>query len=361
VIRRGLIFGVLALLYAVTFAASAVATDGPGLAFLHLGTRPAVLEVVSSDAAGGAPVRIAGGGKGVRPLPYPLSSLSWAADGSAVAFAGITSLRGGLRAESRAIFLAPLDGGRPVELPGTAGGLSPVFSPDGSEIAYLRIKGRGDSSETLPNGKTHHVYSHSSIWLTSLDGKRTRQITPWVKDIANWPSSFSPDGSTLGITRSETDGRPAEAVALRIDGSGSTVIAKNAGSPVYSPDGTKIAMVHVWYRPFRETSPSGRKLVGVETASDLFVVNADGSGSTRLTKTEAIEESPAWDPSGRRLAFVRLSRAKTENAFLGLGDSMMEINADGSCSTKVLSAPKDAFLSPAWQPGPGREARPIAC
>jgi hypothetical protein len=46
---------------------------------------------------------------------------------------------------------------------------------------------------------------------------------------------------------------------------------------------------------------------------------------------------------------------------LGLGDAVMEINADGSCATKVLFAPKNAFLSPVWQPGPGREAGPIAC
>lgn len=313
-IRRGLIFGVIAVLLSVGIAtaAPAPAPEGPRLAYLHLGTKPAVLEIALSDAAGGAPERIAGRGKRDLPLPYPFSSVSWAANGSAVAFAGITSLRGGLRPESRAIFLAPLNGGKPVEVPGTAGGLDPVASPDGSEIAYIRIKGRGDSSESLPNGKVHRVYSHSSIWLTSLDGKVTRRLTPWAKDIPVWPSSFSPDGSTLGITRSATDDSPVEAVAVRLDGSGSAVIARNAGSPIYSPDGTKIALLRVWSRPFHEESPSGRKSSGVETASDLFVVDADGSGLTRLTKTQEIEESPAWDPSGRRLAYVRLGRAKTE-------------------------------------------------
>ena len=39
----------------------------------------------------------------------------------------------------------------------------------------------------------------------------------------------------------------------------------------------------------------------------------------------------------------------------------MEINADGSCPTRILSVPGVAFLSPAWQPGPGREADPISC
>jgi hypothetical protein len=39
----------------------------------------------------------------------------------------------------------------------------------------------------------------------------------------------------------------------------------------------------------------------------------------------------------------------------------MEVNADGSCTTEVLAAAGDAFLSPVWQPGPGRAAGPISC
>jgi hypothetical protein len=39
----------------------------------------------------------------------------------------------------------------------------------------------------------------------------------------------------------------------------------------------------------------------------------------------------------------------------------MEVNADGSCPTKILSIPRTAVLNPIWQPGPGREAGPIAC
>jgi hypothetical protein len=61
------------------------------------------------------------------------------------------------------------------------------------------------------------------------------------------------------------------------------------------------------------------------------------------------------------LAFIRLARPLTERTVFGFGDAVMEINADGSCPTKILSAPGVAFLSPVWQPGPGREAGPIVC
>jgi hypothetical protein len=39
----------------------------------------------------------------------------------------------------------------------------------------------------------------------------------------------------------------------------------------------------------------------------------------------------------------------------------MQINADGTCPTKLLSSPRAKFFAPAWQPGSGREAGRIAC
>jgi len=39
----------------------------------------------------------------------------------------------------------------------------------------------------------------------------------------------------------------------------------------------------------------------------------------------------------------------------------MEINANGTCRTRILSHPKVAFFGATWQPGPGREAGPIVC
>ena len=33
------------------------------------------------------------------------------------------------------------------------------------------------------------------------------------------------------------------------------------------------------------------------------MMNADGSGVTRLTYNDAVDSSPAWSPDGRRIAF----------------------------------------------------------
>jgi hypothetical protein len=83
------------------------------------------------------------------------------------------------------------------------------------------------------------------------------------------------------------------------------------------------------------------------------------------------EGRPSWDPSGQRIAFSR--GPSTFPAFLGETDSeipsrLLQINADGSCETLMFAKQvrhnpffgRD-FSSPAWQPGPGRGAGPIAC
>src|SRR3954451_21225567 len=35
---------------------------------------------------------------------------------------------------------------------------------------------------------------------------------------------------------------------------------------------------------------------------DIYAVNADGSGRTRLTDSRSVDESPAWSPDGTKIA-----------------------------------------------------------
>ena len=58
--------------------------------------------------------------------------------------------------------------------------------------------------------------------------------------------------------------------------------------PAWSADGTKIAFV------------SGRT-----GSADIFVMNADGSGTRALTATKQNDSHPTWEPSGGRVAFAR--------------------------------------------------------
>ena len=69
--------------------AHAAAIEGPRLAFLRFGVKPAALEIDVAGADGAALQRIAGGGRHASPLPSLISPISWSPDGSAVAFSGI--------------------------------------------------------------------------------------------------------------------------------------------------------------------------------------------------------------------------------------------------------------------------------
>jgi TolB protein len=54
-------------------------------------------------------------------------------------------------------------------------------------------------------------------------------------------------------------------------------------------------------------SPDGSRYVmalSMEGQTDIFVINADGSGLTNLTHHPANDESPVWSPDGRYIAFV---------------------------------------------------------
>jgi len=76
--------------------------------------------------------------------------------------------------------------------------------------------------------------------------------------------------------------------------------------PAWSPDGTRIAFVR-----------------RSQTTSDVFLMNANGSGLVNLTNTPAIPEvSPTWSPDGKMIAFVSKGDIYAINAGGGLANRL---------------------------------------
>ncbi len=364
VIRRVLGLGVIVVaLGAVAGSAVAAAPEGPRLALTEFGLKPLRLELLTIDQTGGTPARIAGGGKRSRPLLYPFSAPSWSPDGALIAFSAVASKIEGDEHPRLEIFVASSDGSGIRPVPGTSEGYGPVFAPDGRTIAFARApkqvrpKSRDEDTATLrdrPGGALRSV----SAWLVDIDGGEPRQLTKWRDGLNNFPSSFSPDGSLLAMTRvDERRAQDREAVVLQLGTGRVEVLSENGSEPAYSPDGSQIALLRTYVRPKHDRGKSR-----VAETSDLYLLGADGSHLRRLTDTPAKREvAPSWDPSGQRLAYAQFRGDESEASLFGFGGAIMEINADGTCRTKVLSARETAVYGPVWQPGAGREAGRIEC
>ena len=90
--------------------------------------------------------------------------------------------------------------------------------------------------------------------------------------------------------------------------------------PAWSPDGGQIAF-------------ASRR----EGSVDIFVMNADGTNTQRLTSTKLDDEHPTWSPDGKRIAFGRSD------------GHLYVMRADGS-ATKRLTESLDPESDPAWSP-----------
>ena len=83
--------------------------------------------------------------------------------------------------------------------------------------------------------------------------------------------------------------------------------------------------------------------------------------SRLLRRSRKLLAWPSWDPSGRRLAFTRTRVVENGYDNPMKGDALMAINANGTCLKRVYTDRETTLYGAAWQPGPGREAGPIAC
>ncbi|HEX5714180.1 MAG TPA: hypothetical protein VFX85_12785 [Solirubrobacterales bacterium] len=222
----------------------------------------------------------------------------------------------------------------------------PVIAPDGRSVAFSRAQ----LVKVLP-GRESYLFK-SSIWLLDIEDGSVRRLVRWRLAAGIEPTSFAPDGATLAATL--FDRRGGRAVAVDLASGRTTLLARTAQDPVYSPDGSKLAFVRERVRYFDLPKPN-------RPVSELLVADADGSEARRLLRRRGFISWPGWDPSGSRLTFTYNPPDLTGSLEPEPGNEVMAINADGTCLTTVFSDPGLTLYGSAWQPGPGREAGPISC
>jgi len=175
----------------------------------------------------------------------------------------------------------------------------PAWSPAGDRIAYLSwpdstldiytMTSTGDSVQLLYDSGFHDadpnwVGSHiafttgSRVWLMNDDGTQARQVTDPPR-AGEWGNAVLPFGDY---------------------------------DPRLSPDGARM----VFERLVDDQTTHGNY--------DLFLVNTDGTGETRLTTTGWTQGVANWSPDGERLVYL-VSAVGTEGRY-----DIWLTNADGT-------------------------------
>lgn len=230
--------------------------------------------------------------------PEPIMSPAWSPDGKQIAY---VSFEGG----SSSIFVQNLaSGGRTkvTDAPGING--APSWSPDGFELAVTLSK---DGSP--------------DIYIVDVGSRSLRKLTK--DDAIETEASWSPDGRSLVFT-SDRGGKPqlytvsasgGEARRLTFEGD------YNARG-VYSPDGRQLALVH--------GGGGGYRIALMDVAS----------GNLRVLTKGRLDESPGFSPDGRWVLYIRKE---------GGSDQLAAVSLDGkqSRSLKVRGA---EVRGAAWSP-----------
>lgn len=128
------------------------------------------------------------------------------------------------------------------------------------------------------------------------------------------------------------DGPAAEIYLINSNGVGQTRLTSNAAlddDPAWSPDGSRIVF---------SSDRDGNR--------EIYVMNANGSGQVRLTNSAGADYQPAWSPDGNWIAFVSDRDGNAE---------VYRMNTDGSSLLRLTSAGGDD-LDPTWSPDGGRVA-----
>ena len=175
----------------------------------------------------------------------------------------------------------------------------PVWSPDGSRIAFLSwpsetldiyvMDSEGGNQELLYDSGFHDSDIHwrgnkiaftrnSQIWVMDDDGTGATQLTDYPR-AGEWGNAVLPFGDY---------------------------------DPRISPDGSRI----VFERMVDDASPHGNY--------DLFCVNIDGSGEAALTDTGWTQGMAVWSSSGEELVYL-VSAIGTEGRY-----DIYTVNSDGT-------------------------------
>lgn len=224
---------------------------------------------------------------------------SWSADGTSLAY---TSFQGGFQA----VAFARPGAGREGRLPVGGKNWLPAWSPDGTRLAF-----------------TSNRDGNEEIYVAARDGSQLTRLTRhWAIDTS---PAWSPDGRRIAFTSSRS-GRP-QIWAMDADGANQRQVTdeRYCDRPTWSP------------APFDEIAYVSR----TKTGFDIVVLEVATGTRRQLTFGGGFNESPAWAPSGRHLAFTS-TRAGGQQIWTmtRMGERLRRVTQVGNNSMPAWSGPR---------------------
>ncbi|MBQ1761969.1 MAG: Tol-Pal system protein TolB [Aquincola sp.] len=238
------------------------------------------------------------GGQVALASPEPIISPAWSPDGRELAYVSFETRKA-------VVWVQDVSSGQRRQIANFRGSNSaPAWSPDGSQLAVTLSRDGG-----------------SQLFLMGRDGGNLRRITNTMA--IDTEPAFSPDGRTLYFV-SDRGGSP-QVYKMPVGGGGAERVSFTGNyniSPAISPDGRSMAWVTRQGGSFR-----------------LVVADAAGGNAQTITDTTA-DESPSFAPNGRLIIFA--TRA-------GGRDVLMTTTLDGKIKARLLSSGMDV-REPVWGP-----------
>ena len=186
----------------------------------------------------------------------------------------------------------------------------PAWSPDGRRLAYI-------------NGAL------GELWVMRADGGKPRRVTSGFRVAIYSPPTWSPDGTRLAVEARRMGRSGIWIVNLQTERVRQLTTGLFDTAPAWSPKGRQI----VFARPLA--------LERGLYEDELYAIAPTGGVPKRLTRTPRIEElTPSWSRGGR-LAFAALRGDRTD---------LFVMNANGSGRRAVTSTSDASEYEPNWSP-----------